>query len=167
MYPRRIFFGEDENFKDKLKERVKSAFFVYSPDWQPEFCEEPSRIELSDFGFGMLGGNWLENVLPELRRSVSVIGADVSGTRGSLLRFRDVDLMTPTERELRAAVQLAPERAELHDELGSLLAQQLHLDEAAEEFSEAVRLQPEFADARFHLGVVHWRKSDFSSMAVR
>ncbi len=52
LYPRRILFGEDENFADELKERVKSAYFVYSPDWQPEFCEEP-RIELTDFGFGM------------------------------------------------------------------------------------------------------------------
>jgi len=53
LYPRRIFFGEDKNFEDKLKEGVKSAYFVYSPDWQPDFCTEPSRIELTDFGFGI------------------------------------------------------------------------------------------------------------------
>ena len=53
LYPRRIFFGEDENFEDKLKEGVKSAYFVYSSEWKPEFCKKSSRIELTDFGFGM------------------------------------------------------------------------------------------------------------------
>ncbi len=53
LYPRRVFFGDDENFSDKLKQRLKPAYFVFSADWQPEFCKEPSRIELSDFGFGM------------------------------------------------------------------------------------------------------------------
>lgn len=53
LYPRRVFFGEDEDFENNLKKRVKSAYFVFSPDWQPEFCKEPSRIKLTDFGFGM------------------------------------------------------------------------------------------------------------------
>ena len=53
LYPRKVFFGDDENFADKIKERGKLAYFVYSPDWQPDFCKEPSRIELADFGFGM------------------------------------------------------------------------------------------------------------------
>jgi len=55
LYPRKIFFGEDENFERELKEaeKFKVSYFVYSSDWQPEYCEEPSRIELTDFGFGM------------------------------------------------------------------------------------------------------------------
>lgn len=55
LYPRKIFFGEDENFTMQLKsaEKTKEPYFVYSPQWQPEFCPETSRIELADFGFGM------------------------------------------------------------------------------------------------------------------
>ena len=55
LYPRKIIFGEDENFASELKEVFKegTSFFVYSPDWRPEFCAESSRIELTDFGFGM------------------------------------------------------------------------------------------------------------------
>jgi len=53
LFPRKVFFGEDENFEEHLKESVKSAYFVYSSDWQPEYCNEPSRIKLTDFGFGM------------------------------------------------------------------------------------------------------------------
>jgi len=55
LYPRKIFFGEDGNFERELKGAKKSnaSYFVYSPEWKPEFCEEPSRIELTDIGFGM------------------------------------------------------------------------------------------------------------------
>lgn len=55
LYPRKIFFGEDENFTLELKsaKKAKESYFVYSPQWQPEFCPEASHIELTDFGFGM------------------------------------------------------------------------------------------------------------------
>ncbi len=55
LYPREMFFGEDENFASELKEGFKgeASFFVYSPDWRPDFCAEPFRIELTDFRFGM------------------------------------------------------------------------------------------------------------------
>lgn len=53
LFPRKVFFGKDENFEKHLTEAVKSAYFVYSSDWQPKFCEATSRIKLTDFGFGM------------------------------------------------------------------------------------------------------------------
>ena len=55
LYPRKIFFGEDENFASRLEDDFKddASYFVYSPDWRPEFCAESSRIELTDFGFGV------------------------------------------------------------------------------------------------------------------
>ncbi len=61
-------------------------------------------IIFCDFGYGMLSGNWVEEALPALRRSVGVISADVSGTRSRLMRFSGVDFLAPTEQELRAAV---------------------------------------------------------------
>jgi hypothetical protein len=55
LYPRRIHFGKDENFASELKEAKKTdaSYFVYSPDWRPEFCKEIPHIELTGFGFGM------------------------------------------------------------------------------------------------------------------
>jgi len=55
LYPRKIFFGGDENFASGLKatKKTEAVYFVYSPRWQPDFCAEPSRIELTEFGFGM------------------------------------------------------------------------------------------------------------------
>lgn len=55
LYPRIIFFGDNENFERVLKEakKAEASYFVFSPDWQPEFCAESSRIELTKSGFGM------------------------------------------------------------------------------------------------------------------
>jgi len=55
LYPRKLFFGEDENFERELtaSEKFDTAYFIYSPKWQPEFCKRSSRMELTDFGFGM------------------------------------------------------------------------------------------------------------------
>jgi len=55
LYPRKIIFGEDKNFEKKLQaaKEAEAAYFVYSPDWRPEFCDGPSRIGLTDSGFGM------------------------------------------------------------------------------------------------------------------
>ena len=55
-------------------------------------------------------------------------------------------------------MDLQPESADLRDELGSVLAQRSQTDEAAKQFSEALRLQPDFAQAALHLGVVRWQQ---------
>jgi len=62
----------------------------------------PSKcVVFADFGYGTITAGLLERVLPELRRTVPFIAADVSGRQSNLLRFRDVDLLCPTEREVR------------------------------------------------------------------
>ncbi len=57
-----------------------------------------------DFGYGMITGGLLGRVLPTLRHNVETLSADVSGGRADLLHFRNVDLLCPTERELRATL---------------------------------------------------------------
>jgi len=68
-----------------LEEQAKSADAVI-------FC---------DFGYGMITGTLLSRVLPTLRHNVPIITADVSGGSASMLNFHHVDLLCPTERELR------------------------------------------------------------------
>lgn len=67
--------------------------------------EQQSRLAdaviFCDFGYGMITHSLLQRVLPTLRQNVRVITADVSGGRTSLLDFRHVDLLCPTEREAR------------------------------------------------------------------
>ncbi len=58
----------------------------------------------ADFGYGLITGPLLDRVLPAVRAAVPVVTADVSGRQASLLRFRDVDLLCPTEREMRETV---------------------------------------------------------------
>lgn len=68
--------------------------------------EQQSRVAnaviFCDFGYGMITGGLLQRVLPTLRTNVSTIAADVSGGKSNLLGFRHVDLLCPTEREMRA-----------------------------------------------------------------
>lgn len=61
-------------------------------------------VIICDFGCGMITGRLLARVLPQLRKNVPFLAADVSGKRANLLHFREVDLLCPTEREMRAAL---------------------------------------------------------------
>ena len=55
--------------------------------------------------------------------------------------------------KLKQALQSDPNNANLHDNLGSLFAQQHNWQSAKVEFTEALRLQPDLASAHFHLGM--------------
>ncbi len=61
-----------------------------------------NAVIFCDFGYGMITGGLLNRVLPTLRTNVPTIAADVSGGKSNLLNFRNVDLLCPTEREMRA-----------------------------------------------------------------
>ncbi|MCG3137107.1 MAG: Bifunctional protein HldE [Phycisphaerae bacterium] len=63
-----------------------------------------SAVIFCDFGYGVVSEGLLQQVLPALRPRVPVLAADVSGPRGSLLHYREVDLFCPTEREVRATL---------------------------------------------------------------
>ncbi len=67
--------------------------------------EQQSKIAdaviFCDFGYGMVTGSLLNRVLPTLRHNVRTLTADVSGGRANLFNFRHVDLLCPTEREVR------------------------------------------------------------------
>lgn len=59
---------------------------------------------IADFGNGLLTGGVLTRLVPSLRKRVPFLAGDVSGRRSSLMHLRGMDLLTPTEAELRDAV---------------------------------------------------------------
>ena len=61
-------------------------------------------VIFADFGYGMITAPLLERVLESVRQMVPVVTADVSGRQGTLLQFKNVDLLCPTEREVRQAL---------------------------------------------------------------
>lgn len=69
-----------------------------------ERAKEADAVIFCDFGYGVITERLLSLVMPDLRRQVDVISADVSGARGNLLNFKDVDLFCPTEREIRTTL---------------------------------------------------------------
>ena len=60
-----------------------------------------AAVIFSDFGYGFVTAGLLDRVMTPLRQCVPVITADVSGKQSNLLRFKNVDLLCPTEREAR------------------------------------------------------------------
>ena len=66
-----------------------------------ESSANAAGIIFADFGYGTITGPLLDRVLPKVRQNVPIVTADVSGRQSTLLRFRDVDLLCPTEREVR------------------------------------------------------------------
>ena len=65
--------------------------------------------------------------------------------------LRTLRAMPAAEKELREAVALAPEFAAAHNDLGAVLAREGRLQEALEQFREAVRLDPSDPGARGNL----------------
>jgi len=83
-------------------------------------AEGAAAVIFADFGYGLITSGLLDRIMQPLRDSVPVITADVSGRQSNLLRFRGVDLLCPTEREVRET---------LHDfssGLGALVANLLN-----------------------------------------
>lgn len=73
---------------------------------------------IADFGLGLWSQSLLSRLCPALRARVGVMAGDVSGRRSHLRHFRDMDLLCPSESELR-------ESYHLFDEGLGLLAYQL------------------------------------------
>src|SRR4051794_10066708 len=63
--------------------------------------EGAAAVIFADFGYGTISAGLLERVMPTLRANVPILTADVSGRQSNLLRFGGVDLLCPTEREVR------------------------------------------------------------------
>ncbi|HEV7299152.1 MAG TPA: PfkB family carbohydrate kinase [Tepidisphaeraceae bacterium] len=68
-------------------------------------AEGAAAVIFADFGYGLISAGLLDRVLETLRATVRTIAADVSGKQTNLLKFRDVDLVCPTEREVRETLQ--------------------------------------------------------------
>jgi rfaE bifunctional protein kinase chain/domain/rfaE bifunctional protein nucleotidyltransferase chain/domain len=58
-------------------------------------------VVFADFGYGLITESLLDRIMPHVRKAVPIVTADVSGRQSSLLRFKSVDLLCPTEREVR------------------------------------------------------------------
>ncbi|MFI4870596.1 MAG: PfkB family carbohydrate kinase [Phycisphaerales bacterium JB061] len=60
---------------------------------------------VADFGLGLLTSQTLRRVCQKLTKQCSFTAGDVSGSRANLLAMRGLDLLTPSESELRDALR--------------------------------------------------------------
>ncbi|MHC4977363.1 MAG: PfkB family carbohydrate kinase [Planctomycetota bacterium] len=74
-----------------------------------ELADEASRGcdagIIVDYGGGLLGGQTVRRLCESMRAKVGVLAGDVSGQRANLLQMRGMDLVCPSESELREAMQ--------------------------------------------------------------
>jgi rfaE bifunctional protein nucleotidyltransferase chain/domain len=61
---------------------------------------------VADFGLGMWNTTLLGKLLPQLRKRAAILGGDVSGKRSNLRAMRDMDVVCPSESELRDSLGL-------------------------------------------------------------
>jgi D-beta-D-heptose 7-phosphate kinase/D-beta-D-heptose 1-phosphate adenosyltransferase len=66
-------------------------------------CGSCDAAIITDFGHGLLTGEMIRRLCLSVRDHVDVLTGDVSGKRSSLANFRDVDVLCPSEPELRDA----------------------------------------------------------------
>lgn len=64
----------------------------------------PDAVIFCDFGQGLLTPATINRLITRLRPEVPVMSGDVSGGRTNLLKLREMDLVCPTEMELRTAM---------------------------------------------------------------
>src|SRR5262249_41319195 len=60
----------------------------------------------------------------------------------------------------RQAAALDPKSARIQDEIGFLLVVLNRREDAMRSFERAIELDPQFAPARYHLGVAYWLQQD-------
>jgi rfaE bifunctional protein kinase chain/domain len=82
----------DSRSEESLAEQILAA------------ADGAAAVIFADFGYGLITSGLLERVMEPLRKDVPIITADVSGKQSNLLRFKFVDLLCPTEREVRETV---------------------------------------------------------------
>ena len=66
-------------------------------------CAECDALVLADFGQGLLTPRLISEIVGSVRAMVGTITGDVSGPRNGLMKMKNLDLICPTEQELRAA----------------------------------------------------------------
>lgn len=74
-----------------------------------EHAEGCDAAIVTDFGLGLFSGMMLDRVTGVLRPRVRVLTGDVSGHRNHLRSMRRMDLVTPSESELRASTRMYDE----------------------------------------------------------
>jgi protein O-GlcNAc transferase len=70
----------------------------------------------------------------------------------------------PAITKMKVALAIDPQNAELHDEMGSLYAQQKVWNHAQEEFAAAIHLNPDLAAAHLHLGLAMRARGEGDAM---
>jgi tetratricopeptide (TPR) repeat protein len=122
--------------------------------------------ELNNLGIALIAADRLDEALGVFRHAVDVDPDDAGGQRNfanALFDHRDID---EAAVHAQRAVDLRPGDPAAHDLLGRVLAVQGRLQDAQGQFEEALRIKPDYADAKVDLDKLRRLSSRASSPAA-
>ncbi len=107
--------------------------------------------ELNNLGIALIGADRLDEALGVFRRAVDLHPNDARGHRNYANALYDHHDIDEAAAHARRAVDLRPGDPAAHDLLGRILAIQGRLVDAQGQFEEALRMEPDYAEARLDL----------------
>jgi Flp pilus assembly protein TadD len=121
----------------------------------------PDRPEIAD-ALNNLGNldreaGGLETALARYDRALGVQPRHVAARNGRALALQALGRVGEAERELAAALAIAPDAATTHSNLGNLYFRRDEVARARDAYRAAVRLDPDHADAHNNLGSAYFR----------
>jgi len=102
-----------------------------------------------------------EAVFEEIVEMVEYLVPDVSQYMRSGLNYYQRGEYDEAIKEFRKALELNPERSEIHYNLGLVLEAKGLLQEAIQEYKKALELNPEDAEAHNNLGIVYYKQGNY------
>jgi tetratricopeptide (TPR) repeat protein len=142
--------------KQKLLQRSKdeAQAFQQARDW----TEEDRTFDLLRIkGDDSLRKGDARSAAETYREAIRVNAKDPGMHYNLSLALAQLGDRQGEKQELEKAIQLGPNEAEPHNQLGTLYMVEERVDEAEKEFKSAIALNPTFAEAKNNLGTLYGR----------
>ena len=137
-----------ENIESLIAEQISSEETVEANEASKLLIE--SNMPLGEFGEETKVD--IENINEIINALGKVKNLTVEGHFNKATAYYYAKKCEEAEKEVRVVLQINPDYAEAHNNLGVLLKDQERYDEAEEEYREAIRADPDLAEAHGNLG---------------
>jgi tetratricopeptide (TPR) repeat protein len=115
------------------------------------------KFQISNFKFPILSGFFIIFFLQQ--------PSDITGRFNRAVELQRQGALEDAAAEYRAVIKSAPDYAEAHANLGSVMSRLGKYDEAVQAYEAALRLNPKLTPILLNLGIAHYRAEKFAKAA--